>query len=108
MLKKVFSVESGIFLMGVLFWVSSYVSNLGWLGESSAFSKIFLGCCILVYGFMLWFALDNPDGEEETKKFKRFLVGMFAVLNILASIIVLFGGTSVKVSKTTLSSTKIV
>ena len=108
MLKKMFSVESGIFLMGVLFWVSSYVSNLGWLGESSAFSKIFLGCCILVYGFMLWFALDNTDGEEETKKFKRFLVRMFAVLNILASIIVLFGGTSVKVSKTTLSSTKIV
>lgn len=108
MLKKVFSVESGNFLMGVLIWVSSYVSNLGWLGESSAFSKIFLGCCILVYVFMLWFSLDNPEDEEEPKKFSRFLTGLFAVLNIIASIFVLFGGTEVKVSKTTLESTNIV
>lgn len=97
-----------MFLVGVLSWVASYVSNLGWGGEPTAFSKVFLGCCILVYGFMLWFALDNPEDEEEPKKFSRFLTGLFAVLNILASIIVLFGGTSVKVSKTTLSSTKIV
>lgn len=94
--------------MGVLIWVSSYVSNLGWLGESSAFSKIFLGCCILVYVFMLWFSLDNPEDEEEPKKFSRFLTGLFAVLNIIASIFVLFGGTEVKVSKTTLESTNIV
>lgn len=57
---------------------------------------------------MLLFALDNPDDDEEPQKFKRFLTGLFAVLNILASIIVLFGGTEVKISKTTLSSTKIV
>ena len=95
-------------LVGVLSWVASYVSNLGYLGEPTAFSKVFLGCCILVYVFMLWFALDNPEDDGELQKSKRFLVGMFAVLNILTSIIVLFGGTSVKVSKTTLSSTKIV
>ena len=95
-------------LVGVLSWVASYVSNLGYLGEPTAFSKVFLGCCILVYGFMLWFSLDNPDGEGEPKKFERFLVGMFAVLNIIASIFVLFRGTEVKVSKTTLESTNIV
>ena len=108
MFKKVFSVESGMFLAGVLSWVASYVSNLGYGGEPTAFSKIFLGCCILVYGFMLWFALDNPEDEEEPQKFRRFLVGLFAVFNLLASVIVLFGGTEVKVSKTTLESTKIV
>lgn len=97
-----------MFLVGVLSWVASYVSNLGWGGEPTVFSKVFLGCCILVYGFMLWFALDNPEYEEEPKKSKRFLTGLFNVVNIIASIIVLFRGTSVKVSKTTLSSTKIV
>ena len=107
-MKKVSSVESFMFLVGVLSWVASYVSNLGWGGEPTVFSKVFLGCCILVYGFMLWFALDNPEGKEESKKFNRFLVGMFAVLNIVASVIVLFGGTEVKVSKTTLESTNIV
>ena len=91
-MKKVFSVESGIFLMGVLLWVASYVSNLGYGGEPAAFSKVFLGCCILVYGLMLLYALDSPRGESESTKFKKFLVGMFAVFNMLASVVILIGG----------------
>jgi len=105
MLKKVFSVYTGIVLLGLACWLSTYAVNLGYFGSLLFFSKLLLGVCILIYGFSTLIILEESITNRE--KVKKFFIASFMAVNFLASFIVIIWGVDVKKTETTLSSTKI-